>query len=79
MLSNNLNLLVLICQSPLLNESNSSLPKSILKLLMAYQENEIETFIIRLLSYKARMYRTYFEWEEILQKINFDIIYINIK
>jgi len=56
LLSNNLNLLVLICQSPLLNESNSTLPKSILKLLMAYQENEIETFIIRLLSYKARMY-----------------------
>jgi len=57
LLSNNLNLLVIICQSPLLNESHSNLPKSILKLLMAYRENLIETFIIRLLSYKAKMYR----------------------
>jgi hypothetical protein len=56
LLSNNLNLLVLICQSPLISETGSTLHKSILKLLMAYQSEEVESFIVRLLSYKARMF-----------------------
>jgi len=56
LLSNNLNLLVMICQSPLICETGSSLHKSILKLLMAYHPKDIESFIERLLSYKARMY-----------------------
>ena len=59
LLSDNLNLLSIICQSPLANETGSTLPKSILKLLMAYRSEDIEIFIVKLLSYKARMYRKY--------------------
>jgi len=71
LLSNNLNLLVLICQSPLISETGSTLHKSILKLLMAYQSEEVESFIVRLLSYKARMFRMY--W--IQKKKNHNIKY----
>ena len=63
LLSDNLNLLSIICQSPLANETGSTLPKSILKLLMAYRSEDIEIFIVKLLSYKARMYRKYLKYK----------------